>query len=134
MDDRRRRQRGMKARREVLGEEHVVRATRQVTAFDRDFHDLITRYVWGEIWTRPFLPRKTRRLLTLAMLVALNRGEELRLHVRAAARDGVTARDIREVLLQAAVYCGVPAAHNAFRIAGEALAEAKARPGRSARR
>lgn len=134
MDDRRRRQRGMKARREVLGEEHVVRAAREATAFDRDFHDLITRYVWGEIWTRPGLPRKTRRLLTLAMLVALNRGEELRLHVRAAARDGVTARDIREVLLQAAVYCGVPAAHNAFRIAGEALAEAKARAGRSARR
>jgi len=134
MDDARRRRRGMKVRREVLGEAHVARATAEATALDREFQDLVTRYVWGEIWTRPGLPRRTRRLLTIAMLVALNRGEELRLHLRAAARDGVTAKDLREVLLQAAVYCGVPAAHNAFRIAGEVLAEAKARPGRSARR
>ena len=108
------------------------RASREATPFDREFHDLVTRYVWGEIWTRPGLPRKTRRLLTLAMLVALNRPEELRLHLRAAADDGVADDQIREVLLQAAIYCGVPAAHNAFRIASEVLAERKA--ARSARR
>jgi 4-carboxymuconolactone decarboxylase len=134
MDDGRRRRRGMKVRREVLGEAHVARATAEATALDREFQDLVTRYVWGEIWTRPGLPRPTRRLLTIAMLVALNRGEELRLHLRAAARDGVTPKDIREVLLQAAVYCGVPAAHNAFRIAGEVLAEPEAKRRRSRRR
>ena len=134
MDDARRRRQGMKARREVLGEAHVARATAEATPFDRDFQDLVTRYVWGEIWTRPGLPRRTRRLLTIAMLVALNRGEELRLHVRAAAGDGVTPKDLREVLLQAAVYCGVPAAHNAFRIAGEVLAEREAKPRRSSGR
>jgi 4-carboxymuconolactone decarboxylase len=134
MDDGRRRRRGMKVRREVLGEAHVARATAEATALDREFQDLVTRYVWGEIWTRPGLPRPTLRLLTIAMLVALNRGEELRLHLRAAARDGVTPKDIREVLLQAAVYCGVPAAHNAFRIAGEVLAEPEAKRRRSRRR
>jgi 4-carboxymuconolactone decarboxylase len=133
MDDQQRRRRGTKTRRAVLGDAHVDRATRETTAFDRDFHDLITRYVWGEIWTRPGLPRRTRRLITLAMLVALNRGEELELHVRAAARDGVSADDIREVLLQAAVYCGVPAAHNAFRIAAAVLAEPRAKRRRSTR-
>jgi 4-carboxymuconolactone decarboxylase len=120
----------MQVRRAVLGEAYVARATREATVFDREFHELITRYVWGEIWTRPGLPRKTRRLLTLSMLVALNRGEELELHVRAALAGGVTRDEIREVLLQAAVYCGVPAAHNAFRIASQVLAERK----RSARR
>lgn len=134
MDDERRRRRGAKMRRQVLGEAHVARATAEATAFDREFHDLITRYVWGEIWTRPGLPRRTRRLLTIAMLVALNRGEELRLHVRAATSDGVTAKDLREALLQAAVYCGIPAAHNAFRIAGEVLAEPAAKRRRSSRR
>jgi 4-carboxymuconolactone decarboxylase len=134
MDERERRRRGLKARREVLGAAYVDRALREATAFDREFQDLLTRYVWGEIWTRPGLPRKTRRLLVLATLVALNRGEELRLHVRAAGDDGVTPKEIREVLLQAAIYCGVPAAHNAFRIAGEALAERKAARRRSGRR
>lgn len=133
MDDRQRRRRGTKVRRDVLGPAHVERAMREATGFDRDFDDLITRYVWGEIWTRPGLPRRTRRLLTLAMLVALNRGEELRLHVRAALEDGVPAKELREVLLQAAIYCGVPAAHNAFRIAGEVLAERKTKRRRSAR-
>src|SRR5262245_34671106 len=103
MDDRRRRQAGTKVRRAVLGAAHVRRATAEATALDREFHDLITRYVWGEIWTRPGLPRRTRRLLTIAMLVALNRGEELRLHVRAALRGGITRTELREVLLQAAV-------------------------------
>ena len=113
----------MKVRREVLGPSHVARATSESTALDREFDDLITRYVWGEIWTRPGLPRGTRRLITIAMLVALNRGEELRLHLRAALGAGVSPNDLREVLLQTAVYCGVPAAHNAFRIAREVLAE-----------
>jgi 4-carboxymuconolactone decarboxylase len=120
-------------RRAVLGSAHVARATRESTELDRDFHDLVTRYVWGEIWTRPGLTRNTRRLLTLAMLVALNRGEELRLHLRAALAGGVTPAELREVLLQAAIYCGVPAAHNAFRIAGEVMAEAKPKRGRSGR-
>jgi 4-carboxymuconolactone decarboxylase len=123
MDDARRRRKGTKVRREVLGGAHVARATAEATALDREFQDLVTRYVWGEIWTRPGLPRHTRRLLTIAMLVALDRGEELRLHLRAALHGGVTLAELREVLLQAAVYCGVPAAHNAFRIAGEVLAE-----------
>ncbi len=123
MDDRARRQRGTKVRREVLGPSHVARAAAEATALDRDFHDLITRYVWGEIWTRPGLPRRTRRLITIAMLVALDRGEELRLHVRAALEAGLTPGHLREVLLQTAVYCGVPAAHNAFRIAREVIAE-----------
>ncbi len=125
----------MKVRREVLGPAHVARAASESTALDREFDDLVTRYVWGEIWTRPGLPRRMRRLITIAMLVALNRGEELRLHLRAALDDGVAAKELREVLLQAAVYCGVPAAHNAFRIAREVLAEgAKPKARRSARR
>ena len=134
MDERERRRRGLKARREVLGAAYVDRALREATAFDREFQDLLTRYVWGEIWTRPGLSRKTRRLITLAMLVALNRGEELELHVRAAAGDGVTPAEIREVLLQAAIYCGVPAAHNGFRIASRVLAEPKPKRRRSASR
>ena len=134
MDDRERRRRGTRMRRAVLGAAHVERTTRETTTLDRDFHDLITRYVWGETWTRPGLYRKTRRLLTLAMLVALNRPEELRLHLRAALSGGVTPAEVREVLLQAAIYCGVPAAHNAFRIAGDVMAEAAPKRRRSARR
>jgi 4-carboxymuconolactone decarboxylase len=127
MDDRERYARGLRVRRAVLGAAHVDRATRAATAFDREFQDLITRYVWGEIWTRPALPRKTRRLLTLATLVALNRADELRLHVRAALADRITPDEIKEVLLQAAVYCGVPAARGAFEAAGAELAEAPPR-------
>ena len=113
----------MAVRRAVLGDAHVDRALAAVTDFSRDFEDLITRYAWGEIWTRPALSRPTRSLLTLGMLVALNRPEELRLHVRGALNNGVTRDEIKEVLLQAAVYCGVPAAHTAFR-AAEAVFEA----------
>jgi 4-carboxymuconolactone decarboxylase len=125
LHERERRRRGLKTRREVLGREHVDRALRATTDFDRDFQDLITRYAWGEIWTRPGLPRKTRSLLTLAMLTALGRVEELKLHLRAARRNGVTPEQIRETLLQAAIYAGVPAAHAGFRAAVEVLAEAK---------
>jgi 4-carboxymuconolactone decarboxylase len=113
----------MAVRRAVLGDAHVDRAVATVTDFNRDFEDLITRYAWGEIWARPTLSRPTRSLLTLGMLVALNRPDELRLHVRGALNNGVTRDEIKEVLLQAAVYCGVPAAHTAFR-AAEAVFEA----------
>ncbi|MGB6978198.1 MAG: carboxymuconolactone decarboxylase family protein, partial [Candidatus Acidiferrales bacterium] len=91
--------------------------------FSEPFQDLITRYAWGEIWSRPGLPRSTRSLLTLAMLVALNRGEEFRMHVRAALRNGVTRDEIQETLLQCAIYCGVPAANSAFHAAAEVFAE-----------
>jgi 4-carboxymuconolactone decarboxylase len=107
----------------VLGDEHVKRAEAAKDDFDADFQDLITRYAWGEIWTRPGLPRHTRSLLTIGLMVALNRGEELRLHLRAAANNGVTAAEIREVLLHCAIYCGVPAANAAFHAAKEILGQ-----------
>jgi 4-carboxymuconolactone decarboxylase len=132
MDDAKRYQRGMRVRRAVLGDEHVDRATAATGDFNREFQDFITRNAWGEIWTRPGLPRHTRSLLTLAMMVALNRGDEFRLHVRAAFNNGVTRDQIKEVLLQAAVYCGVPAANSAFHAAAEVFEEmdesAKAKP------
>lgn len=119
---------GLVVRRAVLGEAHVHRAQAGLTDFNREFDDLITRFAWGEIWTRPGLPRVTRSLLTLAMLVALNRLEEFRLHVRGALNNGVTRDEIKEVLLQAAIYCGVPAAHSALR-AAESVFEAVDREG-----
>jgi len=122
MDDRERRRRGLKVRREVLGDAHVERAREATDDFDAELQDLITRYAWGELWTRPGLPRKLRSLITLAMLAALGRHEELRFHVTAALRNGVTRDELKELLLHAAVYCGVPAAHSAFRVAREALA------------
>ena len=123
MDDQKRRAKGMKVRRAVLGDEHVDRAKANENSFTAPFQDLITRYAWGEIWTRPGLPRKTRSLITIAMMVAMNRSEELRLHLRAAANNGVTRKEIQEVLLQTAVYCGVPAANTAFHIAEEVFAD-----------
>jgi 4-carboxymuconolactone decarboxylase len=123
MDDRERYDEGMKMRRAVLGDAHVDRASSRVNDFNGEFQDLITRYAWGEIWTRPGLPRHTRSLLTLAMMVALNRADEFRLHVRAAANNGVTRDEIKEVLMQAAIYCGVPAANTAFHLAGEVFTE-----------
>ena len=111
----------MKARREVLGDEYVDRSQEATTPLTRDFQDLITRYAWGEIWTRPGLDRKTRSCITIAMTVALNRPDELALHLRGALRNGVTVDEIREVLLQTAVYCGVPAGHTAFRVAEQVL-------------
>ena len=119
MDERERHQAGMAVRRTVLGEAHVDRAQAATTAFDSEFQDLITRYAWGEIWTRPGLSRHTRSLVTIALMVALNRTEELRLHLRAAANNGVTPEEIREILLHCAVYCGVPAVNAAFHMAKE---------------
>ena len=123
MDERERYSTGMKVRRAVLGDAYVEKAQAAKTPFSEPFQDLITRYAWGEIWTRPGLPRNTRSLLTLAMMVALNRNDEFRMHVRAAANNNVTREEIQEVLLQAAVYCGVPAANAAFHIAQEVFAE-----------
>src|ERR1700680_2203012 len=123
MDERERFETGMKLRREVLGDAHVDAAVTKRNAFSEEFQDLITRYAWGEIWSRPGLPRQTRSLITLAMMVALNRGEEFRMHVRAALSNGVTREEIKEVLLQAAIYCGVPAANSAFHAAEEVFAE-----------
>ncbi len=122
MDEGDRYEQGMEVRRDVLGDAHVNR-TLERREFNSEFQELITRYAWGEIWTRPGLPRHTRSLLTLAMMVALNRADEFRLHVRAAPNNGVTRDEIREVLLQAAIYCGVPAANSAFHMAEEVFAQ-----------
>jgi 4-carboxymuconolactone decarboxylase len=119
MEESKRHAAGMKTRREVLGDAHVERAEASKTPFNEEFQELITRYAWGEIWSRPGLPRHTRSLLTIAMMVALNRTEELRLHLRACADNGVTQEEIKEVLLQCAIYCGVPAANSAFHLASE---------------
>jgi 4-carboxymuconolactone decarboxylase len=126
MNDRQRHTKGMKVRKQVLGKAHVERAEARKNNFNAPFQDLITRYAWGEIWARPGLPRKTRSLLTIAMMVALNRPEELKLHLRACANTGVTRQEIQEVLLQTAIYCGVPAANHAFQIAQEVFAESPA--------
>ena len=123
MDDRERHEKGMSVRRAVLGDAHVERAIANTDDFSRDFQDLITRYAWGDIWSRPGLPRHTRSLLTISLMVALNRTEELRMYVRAASNNGVTRDEIKEVLLQSAIYCGVPAANHAFRTAAEVFRE-----------
>jgi 4-carboxymuconolactone decarboxylase len=114
---------GMRTRREVLGDEHVDRAVERTTDFTREFQDLITRYAWGEIWTRPGLDRKTRSAVTLTALVAQGHWEELAMHIRAAQRNGVTDDELKEILLQCAIYCGVPAANHAFAIAQRVLDE-----------
>jgi 4-carboxymuconolactone decarboxylase len=116
-------ERGMRTRREVLGDEHVDDANARKTAFTADFQDLITRYAWGEIWSREGLDRRTRSCITLTALVALGREEELAMHVRAALRIGLTPDEIKEVLLMSAVYCGVPAANGAFAVAQRVLDE-----------
>jgi len=118
---------GMTVRRAVLGEAHVDRAMSRKNAFNGEFQELITRYCWGDIWTRPGLPRHTRSLLTIAMLVALNRPEEFRLHVRAAFNNGVTRDQIKELLLHSAIYCGVPAANASFHMAEEVFAQMEAK-------
>ena len=117
MDDTERHDTGMTVRRAVLGDAHVDKALASADDFSSEFQDFITRYAWGEIWTRPGLSRSTRSLLVIAMMVALNRTEELRLHLRAAANNGVTRDEIKEVLMQCAIYCGVPAANAAFHLA-----------------
>ena len=124
MDEKKRREEGMKIRRAVLGDTHVDQAIATQNEFTAEFQDLITRYAWGEIWTRPDLDRKTRSLVTIAMMVALNRSEELQLHLKAASKNGVTRAEIKEVLLQAAIYCGVPAANHAFHMAEQVFSAA----------
>jgi 4-carboxymuconolactone decarboxylase len=123
MDERKRYEAGLKVRRAVLGDAYVDRTLAKRNGFNGAFQDLITRYAWGEIWSRPGLPRQTRSLITVAMLVALNREDELRMHLHAALKNGVSQEEIRETLLQAAIYCGVPAANSAFRIAQEVFGE-----------
>ena len=123
MDERQRYEEGLRVRRAVLGDTHVDAALEKRNEFNTEFQELITRYAWGEIWTRPGLPRATRSLITLAMLMALNRGEEFKLHLRAAVRNGVPRGEIKEALLQSAIYCGVPAANTAFQMAAEVFGE-----------
>ena len=119
-------ERGMRIRREVLGDEHVDSAIEGTTEHTADFQDLITRYAWGEIWARPGLDRPTRRAVTITALVALGRFDELPMHIRAARRNGMTVAEIGEVLLQTAIYCGVPAANSAFQVFQDVLAEGDA--------
>jgi 4-carboxymuconolactone decarboxylase len=114
---------GLAVRRHVLGDAHVKRSLENATAFDKDFQELMTRHAWGDIWTRPGLDHRIRSLITIAMLAALGRNEELELHVRATRNTGATADEVKEVLMQVAIYAGVPAANSAFRIAKSALAE-----------
>lgn len=123
MDDEQRYTKGMAVRRAVLGDQHVDRAQANLNEFNCEFQHLITRYAWGEIWTRPGLPRETRSLMTICMMVALNREDELKLHLRAALNNGVTIEQIKEALLQTAIYCGVPAANAAFTIAQQVVSE-----------
>jgi len=123
MDERQRYEKGIEVRRAVLGDAHVDRSLKSRTAFNEEFQDLISRYAWGEIWTRPGLPRHTRSIATISMLVALNRADELKLHLRAAANNGVTRDEIKELLLQCAIYCGVPAANSAFHLAQQVFDE-----------
>lgn len=120
MDERDRYDRGMTVRRKVLGNAHVDRSLQLRDAFTEEFQDLITRYAWGEIWTRPGLDHRTRRCMTLSMMLALGHWEEFKMHVRAAVGEGgFTQDDIKEVILQAAIYCGVPAANHGFHVARE---------------
>jgi 4-carboxymuconolactone decarboxylase len=116
-------ERGMRVRREVLGDDYVDAALERATGFTTDFQDLITRYAWGEIWSRPGLDRRTRSCITLMALMALGRLEELELHVRAALRNGLSADEIKEIILHGAIYCGAPAANSAFAVARRVLAE-----------
>jgi 4-carboxymuconolactone decarboxylase len=128
MDEGQRHDAGMARRRAVLGDNHVDRALASTTAFTAEMQDLITRYAWGEIWTRPGLDERSRRILAIGTMVALGRWEEFRLHVRAALAHGdITAEVIKEVLLQQAVYCGVPAANHAFAEVAAILTEREAR-------
>ena len=117
------RDRGMRTRREVLGDEHVDRASANATGFSAEFQDMITRYAWDGIWNRRGLDRRTRSAVTITALVARGHLDELALHVRAALRNGMTPDEIKEVLLQTAIYCGVPAANSAFAVAQRVLEE-----------
>jgi 4-carboxymuconolactone decarboxylase len=123
MDDRERYRQGLELRRKVLGNQHVDRTLEQRNSFNEDFQDFITRYAWGEVWPRPGLPLETRSLITLGLMLALNRNEEFRMHVRSALGLGISRDQIREVLMQVAIYCGLPAANVGFHIAEEVFAE-----------
>ena len=128
MDDAERHHAGMAIRRQVLGDAHVDRAVAATTPLTAEFQDLITRYAWGEIWTRPGLDLRSRRLIVIATTIALGRWEELRMHVRAAIADGgLSADEVKEVVLQQAIYCGVPAAHHALREVAQAIEDATSR-------
>ena len=118
-------EKGLAIRKEVLGEEQVNKALSSMTDFNKEMQQLVTEYCWGEVWTRPGLEKKQRSLINLAMLCALNRAHEFKLHVRGALRNGCTEEEIKEVLLQVSIYCGVPAAMEAFRNAQEVLEEMK---------
>jgi 4-carboxymuconolactone decarboxylase len=131
MEDSERYEKGVEIRREVLGNDHVDRANAKVNEFNGPYQEFITRYAWGEIWGRSGLTRRERSLITLAMLVALNREAEFRMHVRAAFRNGVTVEELRELLLQSGVYCGLPAANAAMKAAEEVISETKDGPGSS---
>src|SRR5471030_1970663 len=117
VDEKQRYDEGLKVRRAVLGDAHVDRSLNALTEFNSEFQEMITRHAWGDIWTRPGLPRHTRSLITIAMLIGMNRSEELKLHLRAAANNGVSRGEIKEVLMQSAIYCGIPAANATFHLA-----------------
>lgn len=127
MDEKERYHKGLQTRREVLGREHVDRAQANLSEFNAPFQEFITRYAWGEIWERAGLTRRERSLITLAMLVALNREAEFRMHIRAALNNGVTTEEIREVLIHAGIYCGLPAANAAIQAAEQVIKETKDR-------
>ena len=118
---------GLQVRREVLGAEYVDKSVREADDFTREMQELVTQYCWGDVWNRPGLDRRMRSFLNLAMLTALNRPHEIKLHVRGALNNGLTRDEIKEVFLQAAIYCGVPAALDSFRIAREVFKEMDAR-------
>lgn len=128
MDEDQRYEKGLEVRKAVLGSAHVDRSLVKRNDFNTEFQALITRYAWGEIWTRPGLPRHTRSLLTIGLMVALNRSDEFKLHIRAAFNNGVTKDEIKEVLLQCAIYAGVPAANSAFHQAEEVFAQMESTP------
>lgn len=123
MDEKQRYEAGMQVRRAVLGDAHVDRSLSNISDFNAEFQEMITRHAWGDIWTRPGLPRHTRSLITIAMLIGMNREGELKLHLRAARNNGVTREEIKEVLLQSAIYCGIPAANASLHLAEEVYAE-----------
>nr|WP_298116289.1 4-carboxymuconolactone decarboxylase [uncultured Pseudomonas sp.] len=119
MDEKQRYEAGMQVRRAVLGDAHVERSLEKLTPFNEEFQEMITRHAWGDIWTRPGLSRHTRSLITIAMLIGMNREGELRLHLRAAKNNGVSRDEIKEVLMHSAIYCGIPAANASFHLTEE---------------
>lgn len=126
MDDKDRHEKGMAKRRKVLGNAYVERSQKNRTAFNADFQDFITRYAWGDLWQRPHYDERTRRVLVIGTMIALDKWDEFRMHVRAAVTEGgFSEDDIKEIIMQQAIYCGVPAANHAFREAAEAIAELK---------